>query len=66
MNKLDQYLGNPNLKKGHTKTRFTKKQVEEGWASAKSESLEVQTAWKTWAKEKLGETNWNGTATKEF
>ena len=23
------YLGNPNLKKGHTKTRFTKKQVEE-------------------------------------
>jgi len=29
MNKLDQYLGNPNLKKGHTKTRFTKKQVEE-------------------------------------
>ena len=28
MNKLDQYLGNPNLKKGHTKTRFTKKQVE--------------------------------------
>ena len=27
--KLDQYLGNPNLKKGHTKTRFTKRQVEE-------------------------------------
>ena len=26
--KLDQYLGNPNLKKGHTKTRFTKKQIE--------------------------------------
>lgn len=46
--------------------RVTKKQVEEGWASAKSESLEVQTAWKTWAKEKLGETNWNGIATKEF
>ena len=23
------YLGNPNLKKGHTKTRFTKKQIEE-------------------------------------
>ena len=29
MSKLDQYLGNPNLKKGHTKTRFTKNQVEE-------------------------------------
>ena len=27
--KQDQYLGNPNLKKGHTKSRFTKKQVEE-------------------------------------
>ena len=27
--KLDQYLGNPNLKKGHTKTRFTKRQIEE-------------------------------------
>jgi len=26
---LDQYLGNPNLKKAHTKTRFTKKQVDE-------------------------------------
>ena len=26
---LDQYLGNPNLKKAHTKSRFTKKQVEE-------------------------------------
>jgi hypothetical protein len=26
---VDQYLGNPNLKKGHTKTRFTKRQVEE-------------------------------------
>ena len=29
MNRTDQYLGNPNLKKGHTKTRFTKKQIEE-------------------------------------
>ena len=28
-NKSDQYLGNPNLKKGHTKSRFTKKQIEE-------------------------------------
>ena len=28
-NKTDQYLGNPNLKKGHTKSRFTKKQIEE-------------------------------------
>jgi len=27
--KLDQYLGNPNLKKAHTKSRFTKKQVDE-------------------------------------
>ena len=27
--KQDQYLGNPNLKKGHTKSRFTKKQIEE-------------------------------------
>ena len=26
---LDQYLGNPNLKKAHTKSRFTKKQVDE-------------------------------------
>ena len=29
MSKVDQYLGNPNLKKAHTPTRFTKKQVEE-------------------------------------
>ena len=29
MNKTDQYLGNPNLKKGHTKSRFSKKQIEE-------------------------------------
>ena len=29
MNRTDQYLGNPNLKKGHTKSRFTKKQIEE-------------------------------------
>ena len=29
MNRTDQYLGNPNLKKGHTKTSFTKKQIEE-------------------------------------
>ena len=29
MNSKEQYLGNPNLKKGHTKTRFTKKQIEE-------------------------------------
>ena len=28
-NPKDQYLGNPNLKKGNTKSRFTKKQVEE-------------------------------------
>ena len=27
--KQDQYLGNPNLKKGHTKSRFSKKQIEE-------------------------------------
>ena len=26
---IDQYLGNPNLKKAHTKSRFTPKQVEE-------------------------------------
>ena len=26
---MDQYLGNPNLKKAHTKSRFTPKQVEE-------------------------------------
>ena len=26
---IDQYLGNPNLKKAHTKSRFTKKQVDE-------------------------------------
>ena len=30
--KLDQYLGNPNLKKAHTKSRFTPKQVEIGRA----------------------------------
>ena len=29
MNKHEQYLGNPNLKKAHTKSRFTKKQVEQ-------------------------------------
>ena len=29
MNNKDQYLGNPNLKKGHTKSSFTKKQIEE-------------------------------------
>ena len=29
VNPKDQYLGNPNLKKGNTKSRFTKKQVEE-------------------------------------
>ena len=29
MNNKEQYLGNPNLKKGHTKTSFTKKQIEE-------------------------------------
>ena len=29
MNRKEQYLGNPNLKKGHTQTRFTKKQIEE-------------------------------------
>ena len=29
MSKLEQYLGNPNLKKAHTKSRFTKKQVQE-------------------------------------
>ena len=29
MNRNEQYLGNPNLKKGHTKSRFTKKQIEE-------------------------------------
>jgi len=28
-NPVDQYLGNPNLKKGHTKSRFTKRQIEE-------------------------------------
>tara|TARA_Y100001963_G_scaffold42817_1_gene60007 strand:+ start:10143 stop:11798 length:1656 start_codon:yes stop_codon:yes gene_type:complete len=27
--KHDQYLGNPNLKRAHTKSRFTKKQIEE-------------------------------------
>ena len=25
----DQYLGNPNLKKAHTSSRFTKKQIKE-------------------------------------
>ena len=25
----DQYLGNPNLKKAHTPSRFTKKQIQE-------------------------------------
>ena len=29
MSTVDQYLGNPNLKKAHTKTRFTKKQIQE-------------------------------------
>ena len=29
MSKLEQYLGNPNLKKAHTKSRFTKKQIQE-------------------------------------
>ena len=29
MSKTEQYLGNPNLKKAHTPSRFTKKQVEE-------------------------------------
>ena len=29
MTTIDQYLGNPNLKKAHTKSRFTPKQVEE-------------------------------------
>ena len=29
MSKLDQYLGNPNLKKAHTKSRFTPAQVDE-------------------------------------
>ena len=29
MGTLDQYLGNPNLKKAHTKSRFTPKQVDE-------------------------------------
>ena len=29
MNKHEQYLGNPNLKKAHTKSRFTKKNVQE-------------------------------------
>ena len=29
MSKTDQYLGNPNLKKGHTQSRFSKKQIEE-------------------------------------
>ena len=29
MNRQEQYLGNPNLKKGHTKSRFTKERVEE-------------------------------------
>ena len=29
MSKIEQYLGNPNLKKSHTKSRFSKKQIEE-------------------------------------
>ena len=29
MNRQEQYLGNPNLKKGHTKSRFTKEQIQE-------------------------------------
>ena len=29
MRTTEQYLGNPNLKKGHTPSRFSKKQVEE-------------------------------------
>ena len=29
MSKTEQYLGNPNLKKAHTPSRFTKKQIEE-------------------------------------
>ena len=29
MSKQEQYLGNPNLKKGHTPSRFSKKQIEE-------------------------------------
>ena len=29
MNRQEQYLGNPNLKKGHTPSRFSKKQIEE-------------------------------------
>ena len=29
MNKHEQYLGNPNLKKGHTPSRFSKKQIQE-------------------------------------
>ena len=33
----DQYLGNPNLKKAHTPSRFTKKQIEE----ARKESKEI-------------------------
>ena len=28
-NKAEQYLGNPNLKKGHTQSRFSKKQIQE-------------------------------------
>ena len=29
MSKQEQYLGNPNLKKGHTKSRFSKEQIQE-------------------------------------
>ena len=29
MGTTDQYLGNPNLKKAHTPSRFTKKQIQE-------------------------------------
>ena len=29
MNRQEQYLGNPNLKKGHTPSRFSKKQIQE-------------------------------------
>ena len=29
MSKTEQYLGNPNLKKAHTSSRFTKKQIQE-------------------------------------
>ena len=29
MNRQEQYLGNPNLKKGHTKSRFSKERIQE-------------------------------------